>query len=372
MDSTIDPGKLLNQLDQKFASYMIFLMTIVCLIAIILYIVYLKNLDNSQCNYMNDLYPDIDGNIRSIDPSDPDCSGNLYDYYVKTAYNSCSGGSYENNFVNICNLKAVLKQGVRGLDFQIFNIDNNPVVATSTSSSYYVKETFNYVDFSDVMSTISSYAFSSSSAPNYLDPILIHLRIMSNSQDMLNNLAQVFQDNTNIMLGKEYSFESGNTNFGKTKLTDIMGKCVLIIDKSNTGYLENQNILEYLNLTSNSIFMRAIPYNQITSNPDVNELTDFNKRGMSIVFPDNTSNPSNPSGMLCRAYGCQMVAMRYQYVDNYLEENALFFDKCSYAFCLKPARLRYIPVTIDEPIPQNPEYSYQTRNISKDYYSFNY
>ena len=89
MDSTIDPGKLLNQLDQKFASYMIFLMTIICLIAIIIYIVYLKNLDNSQCNYMNDLYPDIDGNIRSIDPSDPDCSGNLYDYYVKTAYNSC-------------------------------------------------------------------------------------------------------------------------------------------------------------------------------------------------------------------------------------------------------------------------------------------
>ena len=66
-----------------------------------------------------------------------------------------------------------------------------------------------------------------------------------------------------------------------------------------------------------------------------------------------------------------MVAIRYQYVDNYLEENALFFDRTGYAFALKPLALRYIPVTIPDPTPQNPNYSYATRTVSSDYYSFN-
>ena len=93
---------------------------------------------------------------------------------------------------------------------------------------------------------------------------------------------------------------------------------------------------------------------------------------MSIVFPNTGNDPTNPNGIICREYGCQMVAMRYQYVDNYLEENKLFFDKCTYAFCLKPARLRYIPVTIPDPTPQNPSYSYATRKMSKDYYSYDF
>ena len=99
----------------------------------------------------------------------------------------------------------------------------------------------------------------------------------------------------------------------------------------------------------------------------------YSNKFMRINFtmlPDVGTNPVNPSGFLCRETGCQMVAMRYQFVDNFLIENALFFDRSSYAFSLKPERLRYIPVTIPDPIPQKPEYSYATRNTSTDYYSF--
>ena len=62
---------------------------------------------------------------------------------------------------------------------------------------------------------------------------------------------------------------------------------------------------------------------------------------MSIVLPDNEINPPNPSGVICREAGCQMVAMRYQYVDDFLEENKKFFDNVGYAFELKPRKLRY-------------------------------
>jgi hypothetical protein len=360
----------IKNLNEDMQSYIILAFIFILLIIIVGYIIYLRRLQASECNYMNSLYPSVNGNLKSISANDPDCSGNLYDYYIKTAYNACSGGTYKNDYVDICNLKAVLKQGVRGLDFEIYSVDNNAVVATSTTDDYYVKETFNYVSFGDVMSTIQGYAFAGGTCPNPTDPIIIHLRIKSNNQEVYSNMANIFKSYDSIMLGKDYSFENYGKNLGSLPLLSFQNKIIVIVDKINNAFLENQDFLEYVNLTSNSIFMRAANFYDVKNNPDINELTDFNKRGMTIVLPDVGTNPVNPSGFLCRETGCQMIAMRYQFVDNFLVENALFFDRCNYAFCLKPERLRYQQVTIPDPIPQKPEYSYATRNTSTDYYSF--
>jgi hypothetical protein len=321
---------------------------------------------------MNKLYPSVNGNIRPISKKDKDCSYNLYDYYIKTAYNACSGGSYKNDFVAICNLKAILKEGVRCLDFEIYSIDDQPIVSTSLSDDYYVKETFNYVKFIDVMNIINGYGFSAGTSPNPTDPILIHLRIKSNNQKMYSNLASIFKQFDNIMLGKEYSFESYGKNITDKPLLSFQNKVILIVDKINGSFLENKEFLEYVNITSNSIFMRTYKYFDVKNNPDINELTEFNKKNMTIVLPDKGINPENPSGILCRESGCQMVAMRYQYVDHFLGENALFFNESGYAFVLKPERLRFKPIIINEPTPQKPEYSYATRNVSTDYYNFNF
>lgn len=371
-NSPTDYLSTIKNMDENFQSYMIMMVIGIILIIFIGYIIYLSRLQNSECNYMNNLYSSVDGNIRPITSSDPDCSGNLQDYYVKTAYNACSGGSYKNDFVNICNLKAVIKQGVRCLDFEIYSVNNQPVVSTSTSDSYYVKETFNSVNFTSVMDTIRNYAFSGSTCPNPTDPILINLRCKSNNQEMYSKLADIFSSNTDIMLGPEYSYEASGTNLGNTPLMSLQNKVILIMDRSNPAFVENADLLEYVNLASNSVFMRGYDYYNIKNNPDINELTDFNRQGMTIVYPNNEINPANPSGMVCRASGCQMVAMRFQYVDNNLMENALFFDQAGYAFALKPADLRYQPVTIPAPTPQNSDYSYATRNVSTDYYSFNF
>jgi hypothetical protein len=222
------------------------------------------------------------------------------------------------------------------------------------------------------MSTISNYAFSGGTTPNPTDPLIIHLRVKSNEQAMYTNLANIFKSYDNIMLGKNYSYENYGKNIGSQPLTSFMNKIILIVDKSNNAYLENKDFMEYVNLTSNSVFMRALSYYDVKNSPDINELEQFNQRCMTIVYPDVGVNPINPSGTLCRAAGCQMVAMRYQFVDNYLEENAIFFDEGGYAFVLKPANLRYTPVTIPSPTPQDPALSYQTRNASSDYYNFNY
>ena len=353
---------------ENFVSFVIFIVIALIVIMVVIYIIYLTRLNTSECNMMTSLYGTLDNKLTSINPSDPDCSGNLYDYYIKTAYNCCSGGSYRNDFVNICNLKNVLKQGVRCLDFEIFSIDNQPVVSTSTSNDIYVKETFNYVKFADALKTISDYAFSSSTAPNYNDPLILHLRFQSNNHKMYSNLAVLFKNYESLMLGTEYSYENNNLNLGKVPLVKFMGKIMIIVDRSNTTFMESPALLEFVNLTSNSVFMRTYNYYDVKNNPDITELTNFNRTALTIVFPDNDTNPANPSGYYTRECGCQMTAMRYQY----LEESTAFFDHCGYAFCLKPAYLRYQPVTIPKPTPQNPANSYQTRNVGTDYYNFNF
>ena len=130
-----------------------------------------------------------------------DLQQNIKSYPQQTAYNACSGGSYKNSFVNICNLKAVLKQGVRCLDFEIYSVNNQPVVATSTSDDYYVKETFNSVNFGSVMDTINNYAFAGGTCPNPTDPLIIHLRIKSNNQEIYSKLANIFKLSSKFIFG---------------------------------------------------------------------------------------------------------------------------------------------------------------------------
>jgi hypothetical protein len=111
-------------------------------------------------------------------------------------------------------------------------------------------------------------------------------------------------------------------------------------------------------------------YYDIKYTPDINELIEYNKLCMTIGMPDKGSNPDNPSSIVMRETGCQMLAMRYPLIDTNIEENDIFFEENGHAFVLKPENLRYVPVTIPAPEPQNPAVSYATRNVSSDFYNF--
>ena len=362
-----------NSLSQMKETMSILIITIITLVIVLiagLTYYYYSSLRSKECNTMDSVYGTLNGKILSIDSNLDKFQYTLKDYYIKSAYNCCSGGNYRNDYVDTCVLKDLLKQGVRGLDFEIYSIGDQPVVATSTSDSYYVKETFDYINFSDIMSIIRDYAFANSTSPNYLDPIFIHLRIKSDNQNMYKNFATLLENYNNILLGPKYSKENGGRNLGNEKLTDFMGKVVIIVDKSNNSFLESQDFYEYVNMTSNSVFMRALHYYDIKYTPDMNELIQYNKQNMTIGMPDKGADPENPSALVMREMGCQLLAMRYQKMDANIEENNLFFDTNNSAFVLKPENLRYIPETIPLPPPQNPELSYATRVVQSDYYKF--
>ena len=361
--------KQIAEMKDSTAVVLIGVITFVILLIALCYYVYYSMLKVRECSLMNSIYGKLNGKIRSIDNSEQ-FNYTFKDYYIKTAYNCCSGGNYKNDYVDTCVLKDLLKQGVRGLDFEIFSINDRPVVATSTNSSYFVKETFNYINFSDIMNIIRDYAFSTSNSPNPLDPIIIHLRIKSTNQAMYKNFAKLLEKYNSILMNKDYDSEYYGRNFGNVELKKLMGKVIIIVDRSNLSYIECPEFYKFINMTSNSVFMRGLHYYDIKYSPDLDELIDFNKQNKTIGMPDKESNPENPSSMVMRETGCQLLGMRYQSIDTDIAENELFFNENHFAFVLKPERLRYIPVTIPAPPPQNPELSYATRTIQSDFYKF--
>ena len=99
------------------------------------------------------------------------------------------------------------------------------------------------------------------------------------------------------------------------------------------------------------------------------KLIEFNKRNTTIAIPDTGSDPPNPNGVVVRAAGCQMICMRYQKIDSFLEENEQFFNQAGTAFVLKPQNLRYVNVVIPPPTPQNPAVSFAPVTIQATPYN---
>jgi len=91
---------------------------------------------------------------------------------------------------------------------------------------------------------------------------------------------------------------------------------------------------------------------------------------MTFCIPDLSPYDTNFSAATAMKYGCQWIGMNFQNFDSNMEYYDLFFDKTGSAFVLKPENLRYVPATIPNPTPQDPNNSYTTRNVSSDYYSF--
>jgi hypothetical protein len=164
---------------------------------------YYKSLRQRECEAMDKVYGDINGKLSSFDVSNQNFQYALRDYYIKSAYNCCAVGSYKNDYLSLDMLKYVLRQGVRFLDFAIYSIDGQPIVATSSLDNN-MKTTYNYLYFSDILEIIRGYAFSSAYCPNPNDPIFIHLRIYSTSNTMIKNLGDLMQKYTSMFLNTKY------------------------------------------------------------------------------------------------------------------------------------------------------------------------
>ena len=223
---------------------------------IVLVVIYIRNkltLKSRDCNYLEKDYPNFP-TLSSIPAGDDSTYGyNLRDYYIKSAYNCCNPGSMVNSFVDTCALKNAIKQGARCLDFAIYSVDNNPVIASSSGNSYDVKDTYNSVPFKSAMEVVNNFAFSGSTCPNPNDPLILHFRILTNNQKIMPIMANtIFNTLERRLLGKAYSYENHGENLGADPIQKFLGKVIISVDKSN-------KIFENTPLDSTLIFAVVLP-----------------------------------------------------------------------------------------------------------------
>lgn len=341
------------------------------IIAVVLIVLYINNQLTKKTRNTASMKEDlsiVENYISNINGNDATYQHNLRDYYIMSSYNSCCNGEFENGFVSTDALIQVIKRGARVLDFEIYSVDNNTVVAASPSNNYYQKGTYNSIPFSSVIDVVDSYAFSASTAPNFNDPLFLHFRIKSNNSHVFDDMAKVISSSlANHKLPKKYNYESNGENIGAEPIRNFMSKVIIVVDRTNNMY-KNSKLDELINLTSGSLFLQSLRDYDVRFTPSATELINANKKNMTISMPDLHASDTNMAPDIHQKMGCQMVCMNFQNVDSHLIYYLEEFNTNGSAFILKPEALRYIPIMAKTPTKQDPSLSYAPREVKKPYF----
>lgn len=312
------------------------ILTCFCLLIFIIYYFINSQLKNdANCKALNKLYPN-GAALASFNYSD---AKQLSAYYIKSAYNCCATGNFSYDYVNSCALKKCLQQGVRFLDFQIYSVNNEPVIGTSYIRSDFYKQSFNSVKLDSALEYIKNGAFNSSECSNFNDPLFLHFRIESQNTKMYNKMAKIIQNKLNDYLLNISKYGKETIDITQESIKIFKRKIIIVVDKTNDKYTTT-DLFKYVNLASNGPYMKLLKYTDTIYNSNPRDLLDYNRDiGMTICFPDLLNQSSNYNPVPIMELGISICAMSFQVNDTSIEFYNKFFVEHTSAFVLKPSKL---------------------------------
>jgi len=295
------------------------------------------------------------------DYNDP-YKGLLRNFYIKTAYNCCNAGSYKNNWVNICAMIYALKLGARCLDFEIYSIENMPVVASSINNNFSIKETFNYLPLEEVLDVIingNGEDYQGAFGNLNKDPLMLHFRIKSENKKMYENMTLLL---TKKLLNTGYLLNNNNIDRNNVQLlplnlrknsgltSNLSEKIILMVNAKNNALLTQSGLDNLVNIRS-GIDSHLISIDNINSKNE-SLLKNNAKNKLVFVTPSFKNDTSNYDFTNAYTNGCQLIAMKFQNYDSNLQNYLKLFKDHSqgYSFCLKHSTLRkdLVPPNIPE------------------------
>lgn len=341
---------MFQEMDENMIILILSIFTTFIVVVFGIYFMYMYNLKDKECEVMAKFYPNANQKMTNTKTDKI-----LKDYCIKAAYNCCSLGSYKNDYVGTCILKHILEQGVRFLDFEIFSINDYPVVATSVDNNFHEKQVYNYINFNEIIDIIQYNAFGiNPNVKNSGDPLILHLRFKSNNPIMFKNLNDILtnrQSDINMldktqMVSKSNKNKDGKpvTELGETSIKVLKGKTCIIVDDSLKICSQCPAISSFIHMQTSINQLRLYPYydiRQATSNTLTDMLKYNTDTGMTICIPDRDNNPGNPNLLVTNGSGnklaidCNIVAMRYQQMDDNLLIYNNVFDYFGRAFLTK-------------------------------------
>ena len=275
----------------------------------------------------------------------------LRNYYIKAAYNCCCGDGYKNNFVNLCALKKCIAQGARCLDFEIYSYNNEPIVAASTANNNSIKETYNYLKLTDVFDELNASVFNGKTA-SANDPMILHLRIMSENATIYDLIAKYIVSHLTTggdnLLPLKYSIQDAEYE-GKNgdellqmRITNLYQKYIIAVHTNHKTILENSRLARFVNFKSGYNKFQLFRYNQMSASSSNNPLIiNASKTGLFMVIPSINNSIVNYDYLIPLSNGCQIIAMKFQNMDNNLiSYNEFFKGKGGHPYVLKPDNLK--------------------------------
>lgn len=294
-------------------------------------------IDATQINYEDTSYAK-DSGITNV--NDAVLNQPLREFVIKSSYNTAVSGK----FVSLDMIKYVLGRGCRFLDFEVFysETQKDVFVAQSMDSTYKTIQGDSSLSLVSVFNRVMGSAFNSDS-PNPNDPLFIQLRVKSSTAKVFPSIAQ---DIDNVLKSRIYT---KNIDYN-TNLKDIMGKIVIVMDKTiNDNYYRNngctddgtecKDIKQYINIESGTEYMRMARYSDMlerqTYPPQVkDDNTGTTVQYIQVVIPDiNGKTVSNPSFYpFVLKYGSQIILYQFFNKDEQLTIYEDFFKEFNTAF----------------------------------------
>ena len=276
-------------------------------------------------------------------------------FHIKSSYNSCASGDYQNDFVSLAALTNAIKNGCRVLDFEIYDLQDEPVVAVSTSPNHTFKGSYNSIPLQEVLKKVKQEAFTVS---NGRDPLFLQFRFKTDHIKICNITATLLKDHFgDVLLPNQFNFLYGGKNLAEVPLKAFIGKVGIIADMSNP-IVGKSALNEFVNLGANTAFNRVMTFQDLAYNAP-SDILDFSKQYMLTCTPE-VKTAANYDSSVGFNQGAQIIAMKFQNKDQNLQ---LYIDKFEgYAYLLKAEDLMYVPTVVPD-APALPE-SYNFGNVT--------
>jgi len=312
----------------------------------------------------------------------------LCDYYVNSSFMTPCVGNQHYDYVSNDMITKVMQLGARYIQIPICEEDVTnvalPVVATAEYGQRVITS-LNTLEIRSVLNTIRGNAFEiQNKTTNY--PLIIHLILNTQNKFTLDTLADNIQEVLSDVLVDVTKYQKfpifleklcnllnkiiiiATPEYMGTKLESYIvptSKLCQIYNYSDLGPLHLPSEIIHTNLynnklstkqqdKSNALFKTKYPsIDYIVENADkigstimqdkdiLNNLTSFNKIGVTIVKPLNSADVLTTNYEFAEAiyYGCQFITLNFQSNDTIIQEYLDMFKESS--FRLKPASLRF-------------------------------
>ena len=302
----------------------------------------------------------------------------LCDVYIASSAKSYLPCSQNFDYSSLSAIKYVLLSGARYIELDIYSKNfcenSEPVVCNGTELGnwHYTTE----IKFKDAIEAVAKWGFSNLISNN-TDPLFLCLNLHTNFKlNVLDKIANIVDETfQHKLLGPNYSYQ--RANLAQVPIRNFINKVIILSNKSGVGnnrdaqLFQESKINELINYSWKQPFMRNLTHTQVKESFEPKELTEYNKKNISRVYPDFGGNATQNYNPRAAWYtGCQFVCMNYFKKDKFMKTYLDKFKESS--FVLKPWKLRYHPRTYREPKKQDKRVSFKPEKVKTPFYSFTY